>query len=220
MVENKQMVKDVAARKYLSVLQQLSKGVSANDDWKGQLPLRTAVLVGDLDMVALLMTWRADPTQEPSAVIKATQEGEVDTVHALGKNARMLAAEMASDIANPLHREARGMLQIMADPQEARRRVVALQGRLEEEIAADMRSATTTAAVSFGARPLPPNPREPPHAPARKRAPRRPPTAEARPRATPQPSSSSGGCCTGSCCYRCRTTRTRASCDVFLLCDS
>ena len=48
----------------------------------------------------------------------------------LGKSARVLAEEMAEDVANPLHLEGQSMVKCMDDLEAARQRVISLQGRL------------------------------------------------------------------------------------------
>ena len=142
----KQLVVEVSKREYLKVMKRVHEGASPNGDWKGLLPLRTAVLVGDIDMVALLCSLGADPYQEPKTKVN---EGENETEVTLGKCARAVAKEMAADMANPLHHEGQGMLQVMDDVEEAKRRVIALQGRLEEQVAADLRTASRTTAFFF-----------------------------------------------------------------------
>ena len=142
----KRLVVEVSKRDYLKVMKRIHEGASPNGDWKGLLPLRTAVLVGDIDMVALLRSLGADPYQEPKAKVK---EGEAETEVTLGKCARSLAKEMASDMANPLHHEGQAMLQVMDETEEAKRRVIALQGRLEEQVAADLRVASRSTALFF-----------------------------------------------------------------------
>jgi hypothetical protein len=124
------------------------QGADPNADWKGMLPLRTAVLISDPEMVALLRTQGADPKQQPKMRVKNSDGDETDEV-VLGKSARELAVDMANDEANPLHRDGQTMLRIVDDMEEARRRVVALQSRLEEEIAAEMRGASRNIAIFF-----------------------------------------------------------------------
>ena len=140
----KRLVVDVSKRQYVKVMKQLNQGASPNADWKGLLPLRTAVLVGDVDMVALLCTQGADGYKEPTAM--KTDDGQ-ETEVTLGKCARTLAKEIARDAANPLQQEGQTMLQIMDDLEEAKRRVIALQSRLEEEVAGDLRTASRSTVV-------------------------------------------------------------------------
>jgi hypothetical protein len=140
--ERKRFIENVAHRRYVKVLQQLSKGADPNADWKGLLPLRTAVLVGDVDMVALLCDAGANPRLEPSTTTKKEVDGaEVEERVVLGKNPRMVAAEMAAEIANPLNSAARAMLKIMADPEEARKRVITLHSTLEADLSKQVREA-------------------------------------------------------------------------------
>ena len=68
------------------------------------------------------------------------ESGEQERV-VLGKCARALAEEIAGDLANPLNREAKAMLQVMADTNEARKRVVTLHGRLEAELGQQVNEA-------------------------------------------------------------------------------
>ena len=50
----KKFMTAISQRDYLVVIKMINEGISANTDWKGLLPLRTAVLIGDVDMVAIL----------------------------------------------------------------------------------------------------------------------------------------------------------------------
>jgi len=142
----------VSQRRYLEVVRELANGADPNGTWRNMLPLRTAVLVGDPDMVALLCDAGADPAQEPFAMVDpkgddvppdALQERVV-----LGKCPRALAEEMAADVANPLHREASAMVSVMADEAEARKRVLALHGRLEAELSVEVREARRNVVLS------------------------------------------------------------------------
>ena len=142
----KKVMTAVSKRQYIKVMQHVHEGASPNDSWKGMLPIRTAVLVGDIDMVALLMSMGADPMQEPRGTV--TGEDGTETEIVLGKCARVLASEMASDMSNPLHQEGVTMLQVLDEPEEAKRRVIALQGRLEAQVAADLKS-TSRSTVFF-----------------------------------------------------------------------
>lgn len=143
--DRKRLVTDVSKKRYLKVMTQLHEGANPNADWKGLLPLRTAVLVGDVDMVALLSTMGADKMLEPQATVKK-EDGTEETV-SLGKCARELAGEMADDLANPLHVAGKNMARVMDNAEAAKDRVLALQGRLEEQIGADLRSASRNSII-------------------------------------------------------------------------
>jgi ankyrin repeat protein len=143
----KKVIVAVSKKEYLKVMQQIHEGGSPNDSWKGMLPIRTAVLVGDIDMVALLMSLGANPLQEPKGTVTADDGTETEIV--LGKCARVLASEMASDMSNPLNQEGVTMLQVLDEPEEAKRRVIALQGRLEAQIAADLKSTSRSTIFFF-----------------------------------------------------------------------
>jgi hypothetical protein len=142
----KKVIVAVSKKQYLKVMQQIHEGGDANGSWKGMLPIRTAVLVGDIDMVALLMSLGANPMQEPKGTVTGDDGNETEII--LGKCARVLASEMASDMSNPLHQEGVTMLQVLDEPEEAKRRVIALQGRLEAQVAADLKS-TSRSTVFF-----------------------------------------------------------------------
>ena len=139
----KKLVVSVSKRQYIKVMQLVHEGISPNENWKGMLPIRTAVLMGDVDMVALLTTLGADALQEPKGTVKS-EDDETEKEIVLGKCARVLATEMAADMSNPMHNEGTAMLQVMDEPEEAKRRVIALQGRLEAEVAADLKSTSRT----------------------------------------------------------------------------
>jgi len=157
----------VSQQRYLDVVRELAQGADPNGSWRNLLPLRTAVLIGDADMVALLFDAGADPDLEPFAMVDANgAEGAEGAEGAqpdapkervvLGKCPRALACEMAADVANPFHREAAGMLRMMANEGEARKRVLALHGRLEAELSDQVRDArrnlvlSVTACVGLG----------------------------------------------------------------------
>ena len=140
----KKLMEAVSRIDYIEVIRALNSGISPNADWQGLLPLRTAVLVGDVDMVALLRRAGADPYQEPKGKVKPEDgdEGErEERVITLGKSARALCEEMSADMANPLQREAVAMLQVIDDPEASRQRMLSLQGKLEESISGQMSSA-------------------------------------------------------------------------------
>lgn len=143
--EKQQFLEMVSQKRYLDVLRELNNGADPDGSWRGMLPLRTAVLIGDPDMVAILSDAHADPTLEPFLMEypegdDVPEDAEPKRV-VLGKGARGMAAEMAADVSNPLHREAKVMLHVMADKEEARKRVVALHGRLEVELADEIQTA-------------------------------------------------------------------------------
>lgn len=94
-------------------------------------------------MVAVLVSFGADINQEPTAYVPSKSAGgeAAEGKVSLGKCARALALEMAADVSNPLHREAKAMLTLMIEPGEASRRITTLQARLEVELAKGMQSA-------------------------------------------------------------------------------
>ena len=133
--QRKRFLKAVSQGDHMAVVQAIGQGMPPNVAWRGMLPLRTAVLSGDVDMVAMLRRVGADPWLEPTARL----ENDVLT---LGKSAHVLAEDMAADVANPLRSEAKEMLRAMDDDDYSRGRVVALQARLEEQMAGSRRMAT------------------------------------------------------------------------------
>ena len=143
--QRKHLTLAVSRREYLKVMRALQDGVDPNCEWRSMLPLRLAVMTGDLDMVALLTSAGADPLLEPVATFTRTNEetGEkIEETRTVGKCARQIADDIAGDISNPLHREGKLMLQVMDDKDARQRRMIALQSRLESELASEMRSAS------------------------------------------------------------------------------
>ena len=115
------------------------------DSYARNTPLFLAAIYGREEMCELLCAAGADPEREPTREEK-NEDGTSQTL-VLGKSAHALATEMANDISNPLHLDAKTMLQVMAEPDEAKRRVMALQARLEEQVALEVRSASRNIAV-------------------------------------------------------------------------
>jgi len=146
MLIKKRLLEAVSRKDYLHVVKALDQGVSPNADWKGMLPVRIAVLIGDIEMVALFCAAGADAGREPTREDKNEEDGTLQTL-VVGKSAHALATEMANDISNPLHLDAKTMLQVMAEPDEAKRRVMALQARLEEQVALEVRWASRNIAL-------------------------------------------------------------------------
>ena len=147
--DGRKLIKAVSARDHLRVLQLLTEkpSVSPNASWKGMLALRTAVLIGDLDMVALLVQFGADVALEPSEQVERPPTDEAPTKPrlervTLGKCARALAVEMTSDVENPLHHDGRAMLQLMIDEAARVRRLSALTADLEEQATSKIWTAT------------------------------------------------------------------------------
>ena len=138
--ERKKFVEAASRKDYVAIMKAVHEGMSPNVDWKGLLPLRTAVLVGDVDMVALLFTIGAQPLQEPKTTVEA-KDGEPERVVTLGKSAFALAEEISKDFANPLQREAVHMLELMRNPQTARERVGELHKKVEAQINSEMRQS-------------------------------------------------------------------------------
>lgn len=138
--QRKKFIESVSRKDYISVMRAVNDGMPPNADWKGLLPLRTAVLVGDADMVALLRTLGADPHLEPKAMVEAKDDQPAHEI-TLGKSPRALASEMAKDMANPLHVDARNMLKLMDDVNEARDRVRGLHAKLEQQMNTDVRTS-------------------------------------------------------------------------------
>ena len=144
--QRRRFLQSVSRRDYVAVMKAVHDGMSPNVDWKGLLPLRTAVLMGDVDMVALLRTVGADPRQEPKSKVDATHDAP-ERVITLGKCPEDMAKEMAKDMANPLQRDAQQMLQMMQDPEAARARVLELQKKVEAQFQTDMRNSGFMMAV-------------------------------------------------------------------------
>mmetsp|Transcript_13702 Transcript_13702/g.35235 ORF Transcript_13702/g.35235 Transcript_13702/m.35235 type:complete len:181 (-) Transcript_13702:393-935(-) len=151
--KDERFLQKIAKRQYLEVLKELSSGTDANVSWRGLLPLRTAVLVGDADMVAILCNAGGNPDQEPSIMEYPTGDDVPEDAPkqrvVLGKCARVLAQEMAADMANPLHREAVAMVKVMAEQDEAKKRVISLHGRLEAELSDQVQQARRSLLLSF-----------------------------------------------------------------------
>ena len=133
--QRKRFLKAVSDGDHMAVVQAIGQGMPPDVAWRGMLPLRTAVLGGDVDMVAMLRRVGADPWLEPVARVE-------NDVYTLAKSAHALATEMAEDEANPMASNAREMLRAMDDQEFSKARVVALQARLEEQVAGSTRMAT------------------------------------------------------------------------------
>ena len=138
--KRKKLIHACSRKEYVKVMTLINEGLSPNVDWRGLLPIRTAVLVGDIDMVALLRRAGANPWVEPRKT-HINDKGEEEVIR-LGSCAQMCAEEMAKDLANPLQNDAGQILRVLNDPDEALRRVKALQSRLEAEFAEERRTAT------------------------------------------------------------------------------
>ena len=139
--EKKRFLQSCARKDYIGIMKQVNKGMPPNTTWKNLLPMRTAVLASDVDMVALLRIVGADPNLEPTGLVEATDD-EPARVIKLGKSARGAAQEIAGDMANPLQREASQMLIVMDNLDEAKRRVHGLQAKIEQDLAEQRASAS------------------------------------------------------------------------------
>ena len=144
--QSKKFCESIARKDYVGVMKAVHQGYPPNMDWKGLLPMRVAVLTGDADMVALLHTMGADANRIPKALVRSADNQSNKEV-VLGKSARGVAEEMAKDMANPLHGEARGILLVIDDATEARKRVRLLHAKLEEQMSKDSRESGYIAVI-------------------------------------------------------------------------
>lgn len=143
----KKLVTAVSQRDYVAVMKAVRNGISPNVNWKSLLPMRTAVLIGDVDMVALLSTVGGDPDQVPKGMTEPTLVDEAPREIVLGKSARALATDMAKDMSNPLRVDASQMLIMMEDAEAARDRVRELQKKVEAQMKDEVRQASYMLAV-------------------------------------------------------------------------
>ena len=147
---------DMKGRRYVSVMRQLSEGFSPNTHYRGVVPLMVAVNSGDIDLVAILMHWRADPdlvlrgTWQPTEqryVVnedQASAEGDL-----LGQSARDMARASAEDPEHRHHGAAALMLELMdAEPPQLVSRLAALQQTLKAEVRPRRPRASAAAALA------------------------------------------------------------------------
>lgn len=112
----KQILEDIKHRRYSSMLRKLAQGQSANCNYYGVVPLMVAVHNGDLDAMAILLQWRADPDKVlygkyfPDLLEhRVTADGSGEP---MGKAARVLAQEMLDDPTHRFHGRAAEMLKV------------------------------------------------------------------------------------------------------------
>ena len=144
--QRKRFIQSVTGKDYLAVMKAVSEGMPPNANWKNLLPLRLAVLCGDVDMVALLSTVGADPALEP---VGMTEDDPPQPI-TLGKSAIELAKEMGKDMANPLQRDAQSMVALMSDAEAAKARVRLLQGKVQEQVKGELKQAQQLMALFVG----------------------------------------------------------------------
>ena len=65
-VSNMYFLEQVRKLDYMEVVRLLNKGETPNINWLTVTPLQLAVEKGDINMLALLLDWHADPAYKPN----------------------------------------------------------------------------------------------------------------------------------------------------------
>mmetsp|Transcript_36993 Transcript_36993/g.119333 ORF Transcript_36993/g.119333 Transcript_36993/m.119333 type:complete len:162 (+) Transcript_36993:69-554(+) len=116
----------VEEKQHMRVLKMIQNGADPNGNYLGVSPLSMAVEGLDVDMVALLIEWKADPLmthrmQAPSALD--------------------LAEKLAKDGSATQQAPAAEMVQLMTDPEVVKARLKSIESMLLEQQAADQKKA-------------------------------------------------------------------------------